>query len=367
MEKKSEMEQLTEDQISVIREITQVDKLVEDLKLGKVNGCYLKAFRTMDLIQKGVQGCSWKSAQDLIAIFTCLGDLLSKADPVERVPTNMILRILKGIRDEYVTASGKKPGSKSTNFDTEESLTKMMISDDAVIHDYTQPLTDLKENILDYLNELDSELETSIENIAAKSSEQITSGQVILTTGKSKSVEAFLKYAAKTMTFQVIVAESEPSGNGTELANKLAEAGISTQLIPDSAIFAIMPRVNKVIIGTHSVMANGGLKAISGSYALAYAAKNHSVPLTVCTPIFKITPNYLISHDQVAFNKFVSPHQVLQFNEAPYATETEVVNPVFDYVPPELVNGFVTNWGFYTPSYVYRLLSELYHRKDYLS
>ncbi|XP_015787247.1 translation initiation factor eIF-2B subunit beta [Tetranychus urticae] len=361
------MDKLSEDKIAEIRSVTQVDKLVEDLKLGKVNGCYLKAFRTMDLLEKGVKGCAWNSAQDLISIFTCIGDLLSKADPIETVPTNIVLRVLKGIRDEYVTASSKNPGDKSIGFDTEESLPKMMISDDLATHDYAQPFKDLKENIIDYLSELDSELEASVENIASKSLEQISSGQVILTAGKSKSVEAFLKYAAKYMTFQVFVAESEPSGNGTELAMKLAEAGINTILIPDSAIFAIMPRVNKVIIGTHSVMANGGLKAVSGSYALAYAAKNHSVPLTVCTPIFKITPNYLISHDQVAFNKFVSPHQILPFHESPFSTETEVVNPVFDYVPPELVNGFVTNWGCYTPSYVYRLLSELYHRRDYLS
>lgn len=40
-----------------------------------------------------------------------------------------------------------------------------------------------------------------------------------------------------------------------------------------------MARVNKVIIGTHSVMANGGLKAICGTHTLALAAKHYSVPV----------------------------------------------------------------------------------------
>lgn len=42
------------------------------------------------------------------------------------------------------------------------------------------------------------------------------------------------------------------------MAKKLANANIETTLITDSAVFAIMSRVNKVIIGTHTVLANGG-------------------------------------------------------------------------------------------------------------
>ena len=45
---------------------------------------------------------------------------------------------------------------------------------------------------------------------------------------------------------------------GQEFAVSLAKAGVETTVINDSAVFAIMSRVNKVIIGTHTVMANGG-------------------------------------------------------------------------------------------------------------
>lgn len=63
------------------------------------------------------------------------------------------------------------------------------------------------------------------------------------------------------------------------MAADLAKAKISTTLISDSAIFAMMARVNKVITGTHSVMANGGLKAVCGAHTLALAAKHYSVPV----------------------------------------------------------------------------------------
>lgn len=45
---------------------------------------------------------------------------------------------------------------------------------------------------------------------------------------------------------QVVVAEGAPRHGGQDLAKRLAQAGLHTTLIPDSAIFAMMARVNKV-------------------------------------------------------------------------------------------------------------------------
>lgn len=36
------------------------------------------------------------------------------------------------------------------------------------------------------------------------------------------------------------------------MALELSKAGIETTVIPDSAVFAVMSRVNKVILGTHA-------------------------------------------------------------------------------------------------------------------
>ena len=45
---------------------------------------------------------------------------------------------------------------------------------------------------------------------------------------------------------QVVVAEGAPRFDGHLLARKLAEAGIQVTAIPDSAVFAMMARANKV-------------------------------------------------------------------------------------------------------------------------
>lgn len=64
------------------------------------------------------------------------------------------------------------------------------------------------------------------------------------------------------------------------MAASLAKSGIQTAVVPDTAIFAVMSRINKVIIGTHTVMANGGLRASSGVHTIALAAKHYSVPVS---------------------------------------------------------------------------------------
>lgn len=40
--------------------------------------------------------------------------------------------------------------------------------------------------------------------------------------------------------------------------------------------------------------------------------------------------------------------------------------PAADYVEPEFIDLLITDTGGYTPSYVYRLLSEYYSREDYV-
>jgi translation initiation factor eIF-2B subunit beta len=44
-------------------------------------------------------------------------------------------------------------------------------------------------------------------------------------------------------------------------------------------MFGIMSRVNKVIIGVDSVMANGGLRTFNGCHAVSLAAAHYSVPV----------------------------------------------------------------------------------------
>jgi translation initiation factor eIF-2B subunit beta len=126
------------------------------------------------------------------------------------------------------------------------------------------------------------------------------------------------------------------------MAQSLSEAGISTILVPDSSIFAIMSRVNKVILGTHVILANGGMFAISGSLMVATAAKAHSTPVVVCAGQFKLTPLWNLYHEHGALD-FGNPSDVLGFENGDLVDKVEVVNPYDDYVQPELIDAYITN------------------------
>lgn len=323
----------------------------DDLRQKKMIRSYSMAYTTVSLLKEII--ClqdKWTVARDLMAIISREGRQLIAAQPSETVVGNMIKRVLKIIREDY-----------------EEKKFQREISDVEREKDgYSTELPELRDMITDSVTELLEELDQSAHSIACEALNHIHSNDVVMTIGRSHTVELFLKKAAKKRKFQVVVAECAPFYYGQELAVSLAKDSIETTVIADSATFAMMSRVNKVIIGTHTVLANGGLKAVSGCYALALAAKHYSVPLIVCTAVYKLSPQYLCSVDQDQFNKFASPHDVINFSDGGNTfSNSHVYNPVFDYVPPELVTLFIFNIGGNAPSYIYRLLSEMYHLEDY--
>lgn len=126
------------------------------------------------------------------------------------------------------------------------------------------------------------------------------------------------------------------------MAKSLSLSGISTFLVPDSSIYALMSRVNKVILGAHVILANGGMFAKSGSLIVATAARAHSTPVVVCAGQFKLTPLWNLYHEYGALD-FGNPSDVLGFDEGELVDKVDVVNPYYDYVQPELIDAYITN------------------------
>ena len=155
----------------------------------------------------------------------------------------------------------------------------------------------------------------------------------------------------------------------TTASEILAQAGIDTIVIHDSAVFAMMARVNKVLLSAHAVLANGGLvTSSSGANLVAMAAHNNAVPVVCITGMYKLCP--MFPHEgQDTLNDLVSPSHVLDFAEMgdDILANVELINPIHDYIKPEHVSLYVTNQGSFQPSYIYRLLAEYYHMDDWKS
>lgn len=220
---------------------------------------------------------------------------------------------------------------------------------------------DLKAEVVEGIQEILEELTQADDQIAGYALEHIHSNEVILTHTSSVTVQKFLLKAATKRKFTVIHAEAYPNnheethaaavGNikgdsdedsGAEKFQKaLTAAGITVVLIPDSAVFALMSRVNKVILGTHVVLANGGLVAAAGAKAIAKAAKLHSTPVVALSGVYKLSPVYPFDMDLLMENG--DPSKVIGYDDGGFVDKVKIENPLFDYVPVELVNLYITN------------------------
>lgn len=165
----------------------------------------------------------------------------------------------------------------------------------------------LKSNLCEYIDRiLISDIKCfSGEIKSSRDSEQVHPTETVMVYGGSNTVREYLinrsiNLANKGGCFEVYVAEAAPCYNGHRMAADLAYGGLKTTLIPDTAISALMPRVNKVIVGVHAIMVDGGLVGQAGLHAVALAAKAHSVPLVVVSSTFKITPIFPTNKDFLA-------------------------------------------------------------------
>lgn len=340
-----------------------MDQFLNDLQQDRFQSSYETACKTINYLRHVISAARFNCTGDLMKIIQREGHKITSIQPSAYVVGNMVRRVLKIIREEYATLLGQTGETVG-----KDSLHRMLTAAEAG-DDYSLSFSELKSTVMESIKEYIDEIEVSIHSISTQAIEHIHSNEVILTIGKSRTVEAFLKHAAKTRKFHVIVVEGAPNFEGHTLAKSLAQSGIETTVITDSAIFAIMSRVNKVIIGTHSILANGGLKATVGSNLVALAAKRHAVPLIVLAAMYKLSPLHYAAcaGKDATFGRLTSPQSVLDFGTAgsDQLCDVEIHSPMFDYVPPELVTLFISNIGGNAPSYMYRLLSELYHPDDH--
>lgn len=226
--------------------------------------------------------------------------------------------------------------------------------------------TDIRQEVIEGIGEIIDELEQSDEQIASYALEHIHANEVILTYSSSTTVQRFLLKAASKRKFTVIHAESYPNnhqkvhalvtGNSnpqfntedtipTETFHKiLTTSGITVILIPDSALFAIMSRINKVILGTHAILSNGALLAASGSKLVVKAARAHHVPVVVLSATYKLSQQY--PYDPESYIEYGDVSRVFPYQDAELVERrVRVENPLWDFVGPECVDMYVSNLG----------------------
>lgn len=379
-----------------------VNSVVARLRRRKLYGSFAVATETALLCRHVVSTYRWNHIDQLLQHLRDVGKKLVDAQPREFTSGNIVRRVLKMIREIYADSLAGVLEEQEQDEDNKSrhilshshangSTTSLSIEPPTAIHSAMLNLlgrpdnansvasspripsgvnetgNNLRPAIIAGIQDLMDELTRVYKDIGPHSTQQIHSSEIILTHGSSKTVASFLKQAAESRRFTVIVAESFPNDliDSHNMAESLSQAGITTILIPDSAVFGIMSRVNKVIMGTHAVLQNGGLLAASGAKQVALAAREHSTPVVIVSGVYKLTPFYPYDHENLI--ELISPEKVSAFKNVVHEMEkVDVLNPYYDYVSPELIALYITNLGAHAPTTLHRTMAENYDSQDFV-
>ncbi|KIL65432.1 hypothetical protein M378DRAFT_186486 [Amanita muscaria Koide BX008] len=191
-----------------------------------------------------------------------------------------------------------------------------------------------------------------IEELAGQ---KIKDGDVILTYAKSSVVEKVLLNAHQEgKKFSVIVIDSQPLLEGKALLTSLTSTNppIPCTYTFLSAISSVMTEVTTVLVGAHSICANGAVYSRSGTALVAMIAKNHNVPVVVCCETYKFSDSVVLD----AFGKNeLAPQKFDRRSDAALASPSsnlEILNPLYDLTPPKCITAVVTEVGLIPPSSV---------------
>ncbi|SCU85689.1 LANO_0C05006g1_1 [Lachancea nothofagi CBS 11611] len=358
-----------------------IASFIDRLKRRQISGSYQVSLETLQLLKRFVSAARWSSVEDLIAQLRDLGTRLGKAQPTEFTCGNIIRRVLALIRDEVE--------EEMASSDQVQKVAEPMISSifsllqkPAVVSSATlpsssnekqadHPKADLRQVIIQGIKELIDEIANIDDGIQQIAVDLIHDREILLTpTPDSKTVLKFLIKARErnNRNFSVLVTEGFP--NNTRIAHQfaktLSEHDVETTVIPDTAVFALMSRVGKVIIGAKTVFTNGGtISSTAGVSSVCECAREFKTPVFAVAGLYKLSPLYPFDIEkfvEVGGSQRVLP--TMDNDRVGNHNRLDTVNPVADYVPPENIDIYITNIGGFAPSFIYRVVWDNYKQQD---
>ncbi|KAK4158544.1 hypothetical protein C8A00DRAFT_10740 [Chaetomidium leptoderma] len=386
-----------------------IESLLFLLKRRQVQGDEC-AKATAHILRQVVAKSKWRDVDQLLSRVQSAGSRLARAAPMEPVIGNVVRRVLGLIRDEASeernaddlvseTASDiqsltpstypaqrpapvpirPSPSAISTGLQVSKSMFNLLsVADpgDSPMTGASTPMSQaqpasvhaLRSEVMDGIEEILDEINQADDQIAGFAEIQIHPGDYVLAYQPSRTVERFLVKAASKRRFTVIIASLEsPSHTTAEapyatLRKKLNAAGVKTINLASNGLMAYIPRVNKVIFGAKAVYQNGGLLVDSGSCIAAQAAHEYLKPVIVLCPVFKFCPEDPL--DEVSRRELGNPSTYVSYANGPAVDALDVENTVTDYIPPELVDVYLTNLGPQTRHHLASILADHYKTED---
>uniref|UniRef100_A0A914YRB6 Translation initiation factor eIF2B subunit beta n=1 Tax=Panagrolaimus superbus TaxID=310955 RepID=A0A914YRB6_9BILA len=336
---------------SAIAEQSNLEKLRNEInlyfhKMSSRDSTGKLALRILKYFSDIVTYAKYKTVDELIAILMSDGELLYSAHSSEFLIRNMLLSVLKIIREESL----RQTSGMDETFTQTDSLNRLWFLPSDV--NAATDIKKIKGGILVSLGEYQMEMENSVESLASKALQEflISEYSDIVMTYKFSKSETLKKFFSNVKTKILYSVDDDPD----------AQANVISSI----DILSTMRTTTRVIISAAAILPDGSCVSTAGTLSMCLAAKRHSVPVLVCASFYKLTPMFIPHLDE--FNVHSSPVEILPASEAlKFSNNVFIANPLFDRIPSNLITLFITPTAVVSPSHVYRLIAECYHPEDF--
>ncbi|MEE8358224.1 MAG: ribose 1,5-bisphosphate isomerase [Candidatus Hydrothermarchaeales archaeon] len=215
-------------------------------------------------------------------------------------------------------------------------------------------LKSLRKTVVDAADEFVENSSRALEMIGEIGARRIADGDTILTHCNSSAAISIIKSAwNQGKDIRVFATEARPRYQGHITVRELADEGIPTTLIVDSAARSFMKEIDKVIVGADSIASNGAVVNKIGTSQIALAAHEARVLFLVAAETYKFHPETLVG--ELVEIEERNPEEVADPEEF---EGVKIRNPAFDVTPPEYVDLIITEKGVIPPQAAIMIITE---------
>ncbi len=219
----------------------------------------------------------------------------------------------------------------------------------------TEEVAELSQLVFSTANHFLTELDASRERTAEIGAKRIRDGMVIFTHCHSSTVTLMITKARNQgKNFKVICTETRPAFQGRITAKELADLGIESTFIVDSAARTFMTDVDLVVVGADAITSEGNIVNKIGTSAIAVLAHEARKPFYAVSELLKFDPETLGGE----FEKIEQRSPVEVWNEAP--PKLSVCNPAFDVTPNRYIHGLICEEGIIAPQAIVEVMRRSY-------
>jgi eIF-2B alpha/beta/delta-like uncharacterized protein len=288
-------------------------------------------------LEKVINGRIYSSTETVLYTLELLGRILKEnRDPMLLV--NSLERILKA-----------RPTASMLQNAVRLLTNNLAVTEVSTLDDFIASYENTRQAIV-------KKIFSDIEESSTIASRRLANNDTVMTNSYSLFVKRTIEKAVEEgKKIKVYVTESRPTGEGVKFAAELSDKGIETYLIVDSAVRFFMKEIDKVLLSSEAISANGAVVNKIGTSLIALAAHEARVRVYVISSTLKFSPETLVGELVDIPEIEISEYMPKGWDKL---KALKPKSPLFDVTPPSYIDAIITEKGVIAPEFTVMMFRE---------